>query len=67
MKLSNTTWTLFGLAALLYAFAWTKTATALALVGVLLELGMYASMFADGKQGGKEGTEEAKRETDNGE
>jgi hypothetical protein len=66
MKLSKTTWTLLGLAVLFYSFAWTKTASALALVGALFELGMYASMFADGKQRGMESTEEAKGETDNG-
>lgn len=49
MKLSKTTLILFGLAALFYSIAWVKIASALAVFGVIFELGMYISMFADHK------------------
>lgn len=54
MKLSKKAWVLFGLAMLFYAFDWAKIASALAVVGVLFELGMYVSIFFD--QRGQEAT-----------
>jgi len=50
MKRSKTTLSLFVLAMCFYAFSWTKTASVLAIFGVLFEIGMYASMFSDGKR-----------------
>jgi hypothetical protein len=59
MKLSKTTWSLFGLAICFYAFSWTKTASALAVFGVLFEIGMYASMFSDTKREKEQNSEQS--------
>lgn len=48
--MSKTTWVLFSLAMVCYLASWSQVAMAMALLGILFELFMYISMYADSKR-----------------
>lgn len=48
--MSKTTWALFSLAMICYLVSWSEVAIAIALLGFLVELFMYISMYADSKR-----------------